>query len=126
MSITHSTPIRNGVADYVTSQIDAGGGAGKLVIKAGATVLSTHTMSAVAFGDAVNGVATAASISDATVTASGTPDSWEMQDFSGAVIFQGSAGAVGSGEDLEIDVPAGGWLAGGTVSIDSGSYTAPV
>ena len=127
MVITHGTPVRVAIADLVADAVDAGAAAGRLRIRAGSTLLAEHALSDPAFGgaDGGTGVAAASAIADASVVASGTPDNFRIEDSDGNLVFAGSVGDIGSGADLETDIPGGGWLLGGTSSIASGSYTPP-
>ena len=125
MAITHGAATRTAIADLVVDRIDAGAAAGELVVLDGVAELTTHTMSDPAFGAASGPTATAAAIGDGTVaTGGGTPDNFEVRDSDGNVVFAGSVGLTGSGADLEFDSVT--WAEGGTVSIGSGTYTAPV
>ena len=102
MAITHGAAVRTAIANAVAAQADAGAGPAVLKVKDGTTVLSTHTMSDPAFSAASGPTIAANAIGDATVAASGTPDNFTIEDSSGNVIINGSAGDVGSGADLEV------------------------
>lgn len=93
MSKAHSTAAKNAATNAVVDLIDGGAGSnGTLVLKAGATTISTHNFSNPAFGDAASGVATANAIADGTAAADGTVDSWEAKDTDGTVVVSGDAG----------------------------------
>ena len=63
MAITLSTAARNAAANAVVDLVDAGSGAGKLVIMtAGDVEVATLTFSDPAFGNAASGTATASAI----------------------------------------------------------------
>lgn len=124
MAITHGAATRTAIADLVVDRIDAGSGAGTLEVREGTDVLTTHELSDPAFGNASGPTATANAIGDGTVAAGGgTPDNFRVLDSDDNVIFSGSVGLAESGADLEFDSVT--WAEGGTVSIGSGSYTAP-
>lgn len=124
MAITHAAAVRTAIADLVVDRIDAGSTAGKLIIYDGATPLTEHTLNDPAFGGASGPTATANAIGDGTVAAGGgTPDNFEVLDSDDNVVFSGSVGLDSSGADLEFDSVT--WAEGGTVSIGSGTYTAP-
>jgi hypothetical protein len=124
MSISHGTPTRTAIADTVVDRVDAGGGAGKLIVRAGTTVLGTVTLAGTAFGAAANGVATLSGTpKTGTASARGTADNFLCQDFSSVTIFAGSVGTTGSGSDMELATVS--ITNGDTISITGGSYTAP-
>lgn len=90
----------------------------------GATLLAQLPLSADAFGDAVNGVATANAITaDSSADATGTPTFFRLLASNGTtVIFQGTAGA--SGQELNLsDLSGGQIVAGGSVSVSSLTIT---
>lgn len=123
----------------IVDLIDGGTGAGSLKIYSGTiptdadTALSGNTLlaelpfSATAFGAAADGTgkatATAAAITDdSSADASGTPTFFRVCDGDDVVIFQGSAGNVGT-EDLVLD--AATITAGQTVGISSLTFSLP-
>ncbi len=120
---THPEAIRNGMANYVVDQIDDGGGAGFLLIQtAGDVTLATLTFAAEAFGDAAVGVATANTIVfDADADSTGTATKFIATDSNSLTIFEGTVGATGSGEDLELDSTT--ITTGDKVSVTSFTYT---
>lgn len=127
MAVTHTTTVRNGIADYVVDLIDAGVGAGKLIIRTTGTVSSpgtevaTLTFSATAFGAATGGVATANSITDDTSATGGTAATATLEDDSSGIAAHCAVGT--SGSDINLSSTSIG--AGATVSISSLTYTAP-
>lgn len=128
--------------DAVVDLVDAGSTnpEGRLLIYAGsvpadadaalggATLLATLNMSNPAFGNAADAApgatATAAAISDDTsADATGTATFFRIQDRDGTAVIQGSCGATGSGEDLELSTVS--VEAGVIVSVTSLTYTQP-
>ena len=127
MAVTHTTTVRNGIADYVVDLCDAGAGAGKLVIRATGTVsapgteVATLTFSDPAFGAAAAGVATANSITDDSSATGGTAATATLEDDSATVVAHCAVGT--SGSDINLSSVTIG--AGDTVSISSLTYEAP-
>lgn len=128
MAITHSTAVRNGLADYVVDQLDIGG-PGKLVFRLAGSVSSpgaaaaTLTFSATAFGAAVGGVATANAISpDNNTVGNASPvAAATLERADGTVIVHCSVAASGA------DINMGGSLtinAGDIVTCTALTYTA--
>ena len=125
-AITMETAARNAACDAVVDLVDAGSGAGVLYIcTAGASdTLASLTMSDPAFGDAVDGVATANSItSDSDADGTGTAAVCFVSDSDGNKIFSGTVGTTGSGADCIISNTS--ITAGGTISAPSFTYTQP-
>jgi hypothetical protein len=124
MSTTHTTTVRNLIADTVTAEVDSGGGAGNLVIMtAGDAEVATLVMSATAFGASVGGTASAAAITDDSSATGGTAALYKQEDFANVEKWRGSVTATGGGGDIEfptVIIPA---LV--TVQMTSFSYTAP-
>lgn len=134
MALTHNTAVRNGLADYVVDQLDGGTvqirtGAGSGASSAATgTLLATLTAGTPAFGAAANGTATANAIATVQAVASGTPGHFRALTSGGTVVYEGSAGATGSGADMEVNDGTGGAgiVLGGDVAVTSWTYTAPV
>lgn len=95
-------------ADYATATLE---------IRAGATVLATHTLAG--FGAPATGVITANAISSVTIAASGTADNAVLSDTAGS--YSLTVGT--SGADVNIDNLS--YVAGGTSNIDSLTVTFP-
>lgn len=125
MALVHTTAIRNGIADYVVDQIDTGTGAGKLEFQtAGDVVVATLTFSAVAFGAAASGVATAAAITSDTNAVGGTIAKARIKKGTSLVeILSCSVTATGGGGDITLSSVV--VSAGQTVAVSSLTYTAP-
>jgi hypothetical protein len=127
MATTHSTAIRNSIADTVVDSIDGGttNPEGRIEIQtAGAVEVATILASNPAFGAATGGVATANAFTDDTNATGGTAAQYEFQNRDATASFFGSVTATGGGGDIELSSVAIG--VGDTVSITSFTYTAPV
>lgn len=123
MAITHVAAVRNGLADYVVDTIDAGAGAGSLVIMTSGDVeVATLTFSDPAFGAATGGTATANAISDDTNATGGTAALFKVQDSNTNEVFRGTVTATGGGGDIELSSVSIG--VGDTVSITAFTYSA--
>lgn len=106
-------------ADAMVDKLEDGAAAGRVEIRTGAqpalnavlsgVLLATFTMSDPAFGAAAaagsGAVATALSMpkTDASADATGTAGYGAVLDSDGNVLWTGTVGATGSGEDFEID-----------------------
>lgn len=127
MGITHSTAIRNGLADLVVDSLDAGAAAGKLKIYSDTgltTLLATFTLADPAFGAASSGQATASAITPITASASGTALAFSATDSDDVVKFQGDVGVSGSGAACILNTTA--IVSGGALSVNTFTYAAPV
>lgn len=134
MALRLSTAARNASTNGIVDLLDAGAGAGTLLIRTGAqptnvgdadtgTLLGTLTFSDPAFGNSATGVATASAItSDTTADNSGTAGHFRAKDSDGNVIFDGTCG-LGSG-DLSFDNNV--IVAGGTIACSSFTLTSPI
>lgn len=124
MAITHPTAIRNNIADLVVDKIDAGGGAGKIVLlTAGAVVVSTCTFPATAFGAASGGAATQAgnAVDASAVGNASAVTNFSIRDFANTPIILGAVATSGSDINLSSTTIA----ATDTVTISGLVYTAP-
>lgn len=132
MPFTISTAARNAVADTLVDLLDAGAGAGTIKIYTGSqpagpgtaptgTLLATFTLSDPAFGSASTGVATLGSVSSVSAVATGTAGWFRAADSDGTAVFDGTVGT--SGAQLNLNTTS--IVSGGTVSITSGTVTAP-
>ena len=127
MAVTHTTAVRNELANLVVDHCDDGAGAGKLIIRATGTVaapgteVATLTFSDPAFGAAASGIATASAITDDTNATGGTAATATLEDDSTNIAAHCSVGT--SGEDINLSSVSIG--AGDTVSISSLTYEAP-
>jgi hypothetical protein len=126
MAITHSTAIRNTLADAVVDAIDAGStnAAGKLQIAtstAFTTVLATLAFANPAFGAAASGTATANAITpDNNAAATGTAAAFRIVNRDDTEILRGTVGTSGS----DINLSSTSITAGDTVTITSLTYSA--
>lgn len=130
-----SNAARSAAADGVVDLLDAGAGPGTIQIRTGAqpatvataatgTLLGTLTLTKPAFGSAVNGVATAVTITgDTSADATGTAGWFRALDSNGNAIIDGSITATGGGGDLILDNVS--VIAGGTINITSWTVTQP-
>lgn len=117
MAITHSTTVRNGLANYVVDQLNSGN---LVIMTSGDVEVATCALNATAFGDAANGIATANTISDDTSATGGTAALFKMVTSGAVEIFRGTVGT--SGADLNLSSVSIG--AGDTVSITDFTYEA--
>lgn len=123
MAITHTTAVRNGLAEDISTAVDAGTGAGQLVIMTSGDVeVATLTFSDPAFGAAASGAITANAIADDTNATGGTAALFKTVDSAGTEVYRGTVTATDGGGDLELSSLEIG--AGDTVSISSLTYTA--
>jgi hypothetical protein len=121
MAITHSTTIRDGIANLVVDAIDAGG-AGTLEFQTSGDVeVATLTFAATAFGASSSGTATAAAITSDTDATGGTVAKFVVKSGGAATIFSGAVATTGS--DINLSSLTVG--AGDTVSISALTYSAP-
>lgn len=124
MAIVHTTTIRNRLADLVVDLLDSGGANGTLEFRSsGDSEIATLAFSATAFGDASNGIATAASITDDTQCNAGTVTKFVALCASGDSAFSGTVTATGGGGDIVLSSTAIGQ--GDTISVSSLTYEAP-
>ena len=132
---------RDAGCDGIVDEVDAGAGAGTIVIRTGAppatpatadsgTLLGTLTCSDPAFDDAgsaggnADGLATANSIaSDTSADATGIAGYFRIRDSNTVVIWQGTAGESADTPDLEFDDK--NIVIGGTIAISSLTATMP-
>ena len=136
MATRLATSARNAACDAIVDLLDAGAGAATIQVRTGAqpanpnaaatgTLLVTFTLADPAFGAAAAGVATLQGTPRAAVgVAAGTAGWFRALDSNGNAVFDGSVGATGSGEQLELNTT--------TVSVDldmeitGGTFTMPV
>ena len=125
MSITHSATVRTGIADYVVDLIDAGSAAGKLKFYTAnfASLMTTLTFSAPAFGPASSGSATmTAGAITGTITLAGTNTmaKFRITDSNDVVIIEGDVGTAGA----DINLTSVSFNQNDTVTINSLTYQA--
>lgn len=120
MAVTHTTAVRNGIADYVTALLDANG-VGRLVFQtSGSSTVASLPLSATAFGVASGGTCSAGAISDDTNAVGGTMTKAELRDGAGTAVILCSVGT--SGADINMSGVVVG--AGDTVRVTSLTYSA--
>lgn len=109
MGLTISTAARNAAVNGVVDLVDAGGGAGELVIKTGSdpaagTTLATIPLAATAWGSASAGsAALAGAPKSAAATGAGSAGCFRVNDSTHALIFSGAVTATSGGGDIELD-----------------------
>jgi hypothetical protein len=107
MALTHTTAIRNSLADLVVDAIDVGStdAAGDLIVQtaADATLCTIPLSAPPAFGAASSGTATANSLPrEGTATAAGTAAKFRVRNRDNTEIFQGTVTVTGGGGDMEL------------------------
>lgn len=136
MALTISTAARNAAAEAVAGLVDAGTGAGVLLIYDGTrpagpdtaitnqTLLAEIELNDPAFGSASNGTATL-NVEGLTTTglAAGTATWFRFTDSDGNGVIDGSVTATGGGGDLTLNTTT--ISIGLTVEITSGQITMP-
>lgn len=125
MAVTFPTADKDARAQAVVDAVNAGttNAAGTLrLLDSGDNVLSSHVMSNPAFGAVSNGTATAAAIAQAIGLLDGAAVKFEVLDRDNNLVFSGTVGAVGSGEDLESTTSSTTVSSGDTVDINSLIY----
>jgi hypothetical protein len=129
MAVTHTTAVRNAMADWLLAQLDAGG-PGKLAFRLAGTadapgaVAATLTLAATAFGATSAGVATAGTIaSDTNAAGNASPvANATLQTAAGVVKVHCAVAASAS----DINMSGGLVIANGdTVAMSGLTYTAP-
>lgn len=126
MATTHTTAVRNEIADQVVDGLDLGStdAQGDLVFETSGDVeVATLALSNPAFGASASGIATANSVSSDTNATGGTIAKYKMQDRNNTERFAGSVTSTGGGGDIELSSVVIG--ASDTVSLSSFTYTAP-
>lgn len=123
MALTHVTAVRNTLATAISTAVDAGAGAGKLVIMTSGDVeVATLTFSDPAFGAASSGAITANAITDDASATGGTAALFKVEDSNAVEVYRGTVTATGGGGDLELSSLT--IAATDTVSVSSLVYTA--
>ena len=119
-----SNSIRSAMCDAMVDAIDAGAGAGLIDVYTAAfgEKLATLTFTDPAFGAASNGVATASSITNGTVSnGPATAAVFRITTSNPTTCFEGTVGT--SGADINFDSVS--WANSETVSISSMTMTMP-
>jgi hypothetical protein len=107
MALTHTTAIRNSLADLVVDAIDVGttDASGDLIVQtaADATLCTINLNAPPAFGAAASGTATANGLpKEGTATGAGTAAKFRVRNRDNTEIFQGTVTATGGGGDMEL------------------------
>jgi hypothetical protein len=142
MSLTHSTAIRNALANAIAAAYASNGGNGRLAILSGApvaagsaqtgTVLATFTLpTTTVFGAASGGATALQAVSNVTAAATGTAGSFIFYITTETAITSAAnstdhriTGSVAtSGGDMTIDSTS--IVSGGTVQMSGWSWTSP-
>lgn len=124
MAVTHTTAVRNGIADFVVAQLNEGTPPGKLKFQTSADVdVATLTFSATAFGASSGGTATAAAITSDTAAAGGTIAKARLKNAALTDKIICSVTATGGGGDIQLSSVV--ISAGQTVALTSLTYSAP-
>ena len=124
--MTHTTAVRNALADLVVDRLDQGTGAahGHLeILGADYGVLATLDLSNPAFGAATGGVATANAIASALASATGIATMFRLRDRDDVLVLSGTVTATGGGG--EVTLSSTSVFAGDTVNVTAAQYTAP-
>lgn len=132
MTVRLADDVRSSIADVVTAAIDSGAGAGKIRVYTGTlndldptgdTLLAEFTLTDPAAAAAVAGVATLDFDPDlsTTVLATGTPGYWLGVNSSNVAKVGGDVGTSGA----SMNFSSTSWVAGGTVTLTTGTVTAP-
>lgn len=133
MTFGYTVATRNARLDLITTAVDAGAGAATIslytapqpatgVAVTTQTLLATLTMSDPSFPAAAAGVLTANAITDdVSADATGLCTWLRIRDSDSNFVIDGTAGALASGEDLELTNP--NIQSGTTVSITSFTIT---
>lgn len=121
MALTHTTSVRNTLAEAISTAIDAGTGPGQIVIMtSGEVEVATLTFGDPAFGAPSNGAITANAITDDTNATGGTAALFKVIDSNGTEVYRGTVGT--SGADLNL--PTTDIQDGDTIGITYWVYTA--
>lgn len=131
MAVGYSTDVRNARLQAVADAINGGSGAGKLRVYDGARPATGGTVTNLLveftlpnpFEDSISGgVLTAAAISPATASGTGTATWFRIIDGDGTFVLDDDVGGTGSGKALELSSTS--ISSGQTVTIDSLTITA--
>ncbi len=127
MAITHSSTVRNALADLIDDRVNAGtldtGGDFVVIDSSGPTDLISWELQDPAFGAASAGTITLAGVPlSTTASATGTADEFEVRSRDNNVIYQGTVTATGGGGDVEINDAS--VTSGQSADLESHTYTA--
>lgn len=120
MATTLSTLARNAAANAVADLLDGG----NILFQTSADAeVAELTFGTPAFGDAVNGVATANAITPDTSTIAGTITKFQVRTAADAVVLSGTVTAAGGGGDIVLTSVT--FANGETLILSSFTYTQP-
>ena len=99
MAVTHPTPVRDGICNFVVDQLDEGTPPGKLIMQtSGSSNVAQLVLSTTAFGASTNGIATAAAITPSSnLTSAGTIAKAVLNNAAGSNKILCSVTATGGG-----------------------------
>lgn len=122
MALTHTTAIRNTLADAIDTAINAAGAGTLGIYDSGDVLLASITLGATAFGASASGTITLGGVplSDTSANATGTASYFRFNENGGTEIFRGTVGV--SATDLVLDSVS--ITAGQTVTVTSFTYSA--
>lgn len=124
MALTHTTAVRNALADLVVDLIDAGAGAGYIEFQtSGDAEVATCPFSDPAFGAAAAGIATASAITDDSSATGGTIAKFRLKDSNDLEVLAGTVTVVSGGGDIELSAVVIAALS--TVEMTALTYEAP-
>lgn len=137
MALGYSTATQNAQVSNLGARFDAGAAGGTIKIYSGTrpanantavgggnTLLLTFTLAVTSLGAPANGVASLASLPlVASGVAAGTAAWWRGADSDGNTVMDGSCGATGSGQDIELSTTT--ISVGLDVNMTAGTLTQP-
>jgi hypothetical protein len=125
VALTHTTAVRNALANLIDDQVNAGSPPGFFELMTAAdAVLATIELETTAFGAASVGVITLAGtpLEDTSADDTGTAALFRLTNAAGTEILRGTVTATGGGGDVEIDNTS--IVATQTVRLTSFTYAA--
>lgn len=137
MALGYATATQNALASTLAARFDLGAAGGTIKVYSGTrpvnantatgggnTLLLTFTLAATGFTGPASGVLTVAGLPlTASGAATGTAAWWRGADSDGNTVTDGSAGATGSGSDIELSTTS--ITTGLDVNMTSGTITQP-
>lgn len=122
MAVSIPNNVRSAACDAIVDLIDVDGpGDLQIATTSFAEILATLEFSNPAFGAAVNGVATADTITPDTNTSAGTAAVFRIRDGNGDLVMNGTVGTSGA----DINLNSVNFASGGTANITSLTVTIP-
>ena len=102
MAVTLTESVRNGIADYVTSRVNDGGGGYLEFLSTTGQIVARLQFSATAFQPAVNGIATTNPVTGDSFTYGGVISDFRVVSGNDVEIFSGSVSVISGGGDVEL------------------------